>query len=95
MEDGCKETMTLKNLGLIEEERKPKPKPKPKPLAKAWEGYKEAQSEAQVAKRRLFEEGQSNGESEAEVQPRQQGGFLREMMARHADKQAKAPVQTP
>ena len=55
MEKAWKETMTPKNLGLIEEERKHKPKPKP--LAKAWEEYKEAQMEAQIAKRRLWEEG--------------------------------------
>ena len=72
MEDGWKETMSAKNLELIEEERKPKSKPKPKPLAKAWEDYKEAQSEAQIVKRRLSEEAQSKVESEAEVQRRQQ-----------------------
>ena len=65
MEAGWKETMTPKNLGLVEEERKPKPKPKP--LAKVCEGYKEAQMDAQVAKRRLCEEAQKNGESAEEV----------------------------
>ena len=59
MEAGWKKTMTPKNLGLVEEERKPKPKPKP--LAKGWEKLKDAQKEAQVAKRRLCEDAQRNG----------------------------------
>ena len=84
--------MTHKNLGLVEEERKPKPKLEP--LAKACEEYKEAKMEAQVAKRQLWEEAQKNGESAEEVQRRQQGAFMREMRVRHTEKQAKAAVQT-
>ena len=61
MEEWWKETMTPKNLGLVEEKGKPKPKPKPKPLANAWEQYKEAQMEAQITKRRLCEEAQKSG----------------------------------
>ena len=93
MEEGWKETMTPKNLGLVEEERKPKLRLKP--LAKAWEEYKEAQREAQIAKRRLWEDAQKNMESAEEVQRRQQGAFMREMRVRHAEKQAKATVQAP
>ena len=49
-----------------------KPKPRSKPLAKAWEEYKEAQMEAQVAKRQLWEDAQKKEESAEEVQRRQQ-----------------------
>ena len=66
-----------------------------KPLAKAWEEYKEAEREAKVAKRRLLEEAQKNVESAEEVHRRQQGDLVREMRARHAEKQAKAAVQAP
>ena len=59
MEEAWKETMTPKNLGLVEVERTPKPKPKP--ARAAWEEYKEAQREAVVAKRRLWEEAHHNG----------------------------------
>ena len=59
MDEAWKETMTPKNLGLIEVERTPKPKPKP--ARAAWEEYKEAQREAVVAKRRLYEEAQHKG----------------------------------
>ena len=54
MEEGFKETMSPKNLGLVEEERENKPKPKSKPLAKAWEEYKETQMEAHITKRGLL-----------------------------------------
>ena len=52
MEDTWKETMTPKNLGLVEVERAPKPKPRT--ARAAWEEYKKAESEAAVAKRRLW-----------------------------------------
>ena len=74
-----------KSLGLVEEERKPKPKSKP--LAKAWEAYKEAQMEAQIAKRQLCEDAQKNGESAEEMQLRHQGAFMREVRVRQAEKQ--------
>ena len=49
MEEAWKETMTPKNLGLVEVERAPKPKPTP--AMAALEEYKEAEMEAAVAKR--------------------------------------------
>ena len=61
--------MTSKNLGLVEVERTPKPKPKP--ARAAWEEYKEAQSEAVVAKRLLWEEAQHKVE-DAEMPRREQ-----------------------
>ena len=88
-----KEAMTPKYLGLVEEERKPKPKLKP--LAKAWKEYKEAHSEAQVAKRQLWENAQKNGASAEEIQRRQQGAFMREVRGRQVEKQAKAAEQAP
>ena len=89
MEETWKETMTPKKLGLVEVEMAPKPKPRP--ARAAWEEYKEAESEAAVAKRRLWEEAQHKGE-EAEMPRREQGALLREVRLRQAEKQVKAPV---
>ena len=50
IEEAWKETMTPKNLGLVEVEMAPKPKPTP--ARAALEEYKEAEMEAAVAKRR-------------------------------------------
>ena len=60
IEEAWKETMTPKNLGLVEVERAPKPKPRP--ARAAWEEYKEEEREAAIAKRRLWEEAQHKGE---------------------------------
>ena len=51
--------------------------------------------EAQVAKRRLCEDVQPKGEGAEEVQRREQGAFMRDIRARHAEKKAKVPVQAP
>ena len=50
MEEGWKETMTPKNLRLIEKESVPKPKAKSH-VRKAWEEYRAADAEAVIAKR--------------------------------------------
>ena len=92
MEEAWKETMTPKNLGLVEVERAPKPEPRP--ARAAWEEYNEAEMEAAVAKRRLLEVAQRKGE-EAEMPRREQGALLREVRLRQAEKQVKAPVPAP
>ena len=52
MDEAWNETMTPKNLGLVEVEITPKPKPKP---ARAeCEEYNKAEMEAAIAKRRLW-----------------------------------------
>ena len=53
MEEGWKETMEPKYLGLLEEEAEPKPKSQ---VRKAWEEYKAAEAEAERAKRQLEEQ---------------------------------------
>ena len=73
MEEAWKETMTPKNLGLVEVERTPKPKPKP--ATPAWEKYKEAGWEAEVAKTRLWEEARHKGK-DAEIPRREQRDFF-------------------
>ena len=93
MEEGWKETMTWKKLGLIDEEAKPKPRVKP--VNKAWEEFKEAQRESQLVKRQLHEDASRRGESSEEIRVREQGAFLREIIPRQAEKQAKVPVQAP
>ena len=93
MEEGWKETMTPKNLRLIEKESVPKPKAKSQ-VRKAWEEYKEAEAEAAMAKRQLCEQAQKNGEQD-DIQRREQGAFRREVIGRQAEKQAKAQVQAP
>ena len=51
--------------------------------------------EAQVAKRRLCEDAQHKWEGAEEVQRMEQGAFMRDIRARHAENQAKVPVQSP
>ena len=55
MEEGWKETMTPNNLRLIENESVLKPKAKSH-VRKAWEEYKEAERDAAMAKRQLYED---------------------------------------
>ena len=93
MEEGWKETMTPKSLKLLEKEAVAKPKPKSQ-VRKAWEEYKAAEAEAEMAKRHLDEQSKKEGEQgdTARVEPR---APLREERLRQAVKGAKAPVQAP
>ena len=93
MEEGWKETMTPKSLKLLEKEVVAKPKPKSQ-VRKAWEEYKAAESEAEMAKRHLEE--QSKKEVEQGDPARvEQSIPLREERLRQAVKRAKAPMQAP
>ena len=71
MDEWWKETMTWKKLGLIENESVPKPQAKP--VRKAWEEYKEAQTEAQLVKRQLSEDASMRGVSAEDTRLREQG----------------------
>ena len=73
MEEAWQETMTPKNLGLVEVERTPKPKPKP--ATSSWEEYNDANREAAVAKIRFWEEARHKGE-DAEIPRREQRDFF-------------------
>ena len=59
MEEWWKETMTPKSLILLEKESVAKPKPKSQ-VRKAWEEYKAAEAEAEMAKRQLEEKAKKN-----------------------------------
>ena len=93
MEEGWKETMTGKKLGLIEKESVPKPQAKP--VRKAWEEYKEAQRESLLVKRQWYEDARNRGANSEEIKLREQGAFLREVRLMQAEKQAKVPVHAP
>ena len=93
MEEWWKETMTLKNLRLIEKESVSKPQAKP--VRKAWEEYKEAQMESQLVRQQLHEDARNRGASTEEIYLREQGALLREIRLRQAEKQAKLPLQAP
>ena len=87
------ETMTPKSLRLLEKESVAKPKPKSQ-VRKAWEEYKAAEAEAEMAKRHLEEQAQKEAE-QGDAPRGEQGPFLREERLRQAVKQAKEPVQAP
>ena len=93
MEEKWKEAMTPRCLNLMKPQERVF-KPQPKPARAAWEEYKEAERQAALAKRLLREGASRNGE-DAEMPRREQGAFRREVMARQAEKQAKAPVPVP
>ena len=84
--------MTPKSLRLIEKESVPKPKASA--VMKAWEEYKEAEMEAAIAKRQLYEEARNKGD-DVDIPRREQGALLREVRLMQAEKQAKMPVQAP
>ena len=93
MEEVWKETMTPKSLRLLEKESVAKPKPKSQ-VRKAWEEYKAAEAEAEMAKRQL-EEQAKKAEEQGDTPREEQGSLLREERLRQAVKRAKAPVQAP
>ena len=91
MEEWWRETMTPKSLKLLEKEAVAKPKPKSQ-VRKAWEEYKAAEAEAEMAKRQLEEQAKKDGE-QGDTPREEQGSLLREERLRQAVKRAKAPVQ--
>ena len=77
----------------FEKESVAKPKPKSQ-VRKAWEEYKAAETEAEMAKRQLEEQAQKEVEQD-DTSRVEQGSLQREVRLRQAMKQAKAPVQAP
>ena len=66
MEEWLKETITPKNLRLIEKESVPKPKATSQ-VMKALEEYKESEREAAMAKRQLYEDARNKGASSEDI----------------------------
>ena len=74
MEEGWKETMTPKNLRLIEKESVPKPQARP--VRKAWEEYKEAQRGSHLFRQQLYEDARNRGARTEVIKLREQGALL-------------------
>ena len=64
-------------------------------MLQAWGAYKEARKDGAESKLRRCEGEVSRGEDPEVTRLRRQGAFEREVMAIHAKKIAKAPVQAP